>query len=130
MTAGYVWPDAEQVVIDMLDDLGYACGELPKTAEALSDAFPVIWIVRAGGATDGITDRPIIEVDCIAPSRAQASATAQAVRARIAGSAGTTHGGVLVDYAREITGRTPRPDIDPKLSAIQATFQLSFRPLL
>ena len=126
----YVWPDAEQVVIDMLDDLGYACGDLPRPAEAMLAALPIIWIVREGGATDGITDRPIIGVDCIALTRAQASATAQAVRARIVGSVGAKHGGVLVDYAREITGRTPRPDIDPKLSAIQATFQLSFRPLL
>ena len=128
MTQRLVWPDAEQVFIDLVDDLGYACGDLPK-AEAFSASLPIIWIARTGGSSDGITDRPILDVDCIAMTRRAASEVAQAVRGRVFSSPGTAPGGFLIDSASELTGRSPRPDVDPKLSVIQATFQLSFRPI-
>ncbi|ERB53411.1 hypothetical protein N806_19900 [Rhodococcus sp. P27] len=35
--------------------------------------------------------------------------------------------GALVDAAREVTGVTQLPDIDPLNRMVQATYQLSFR---
>lgn len=58
------WPDAELVVMALLDSVGTTVTATDGVTE------PVIRINRTGGDDDRITDRPVIEVACFAPDRA------------------------------------------------------------
>lgn len=123
------FPDAEQVLVDMLGEFGHSCTFLPVSAKGEFDRekLPIILIAREGGSCDGITDRPSMRVSVLAATRAEAQRVSGKCRMKILDSAGTAPGGVLVDHAREISGVTFLPDIDPQLRPVQSSYVLSFR---
>jgi len=122
-----VFPDAELVVLSLLDDLGYTCTFLPDEAEWKS--MPSVIVVnRVGGGSDGITDRPLLQVGVYAKeSRTRAWAVATSVRERMLRSGGKAVAGVLIDSVREAQGVQQLPDLNPDNKFVAATFQMSFR---
>lgn len=120
------FPDAEAVLLAMLDDLGYTCTFLPDQAQ-WEELAPIIAINRVGGGADTITDRPLIQVGVFAATRPRAWQVAGQCRDRILASGGTRVDGVLVDSARENQGVQQFPDLNPDNKFVASTYQLSFR---
>lgn len=122
-----MFPDVELVLLTLLDDLGYTCTFLPDEAEW--KAMPSVIVAnRVGGGSDGITDRPLVQVGVYAKeSRTRAWAVAQQVRERMLRAGGTAVDGVLIDSVREAQGVQQLPDLNPDNKFVAATFQLSFR---
>ena len=123
------FPDAEQVLVDLLAPFGQACTYLPVDHKGDFDVtkMPVIWITRNGGSRDEITDRPILQVAVFARKRSASAGIAEQCREAVLNSVNRKIAGALVDAAREVTGVTQLPDIDPLNRMVQATYQLSFR---
>lgn len=88
----------------------------------------VIVINRVGGGSDGITDRPLLQVGVYAKdSRTRAWSVAGRVRERLLKAGGRTVDGALIDSVREAQGVQQLPDLNPDNKFVAATFQLSFR---
>lgn len=122
-----MFPDAEIVLLTLLDDLGYTCTFLPDDTE-WRDMPSVIVVNRVGGGSDGITDRPLLQVGVYAKdSRTQAWSVAGQVRDRLLRAGGRTVDGVLIDSVREAQGVQQFPDLNPDNKFVASTFQLSFR---
>lgn len=120
------YPDAEAVVLSMLDEFGYTCTFLPDKKE-WEELAPIIAVNRVGGGSDGITDRPMIQVGVFANTRSEAWLVAGKCRDKILASGATRVDGVLVDSARESQGVQQFPDLNPDNKFVASTFQLSFR---
>lgn len=120
------FPDAEEVVCTLAEPFGYACTALPEGVD-LAELMPIILVARNGGPTDGITDRPVLQVGVMAQTRAKAWQVAGKLRDALLGSPGTAPVDVQVDSAREITGVSQLPDLDPMNRLVEATYVLSFR---
>lgn len=122
-----MFPDVELVLLTLLDDLGYTCTFLPDEKE-WRDMPSVIVVNRVGGGSDGITDRPLVQVGVYAKdSRTRAWSVAGQVRERLLRSGGQSVDGVLIDSVREAQGVQQFPDLNPDNKFVAATFQLSFR---
>ncbi|WP_052068579.1 phage tail termination protein [Rhodococcoides fascians] len=122
-----MFPDAEAVLVTLLDDLGYTCTFLPDEKE-WRDMDAVIVVNRVGGGSDGITDRPLLQVGVYAKdSRTRAWSVAGQVRERLLNAGGTAVDGALIDSVREAQGVQQFPDLNPDNKFVAATFQLSFR---
>lgn len=122
-----MFPDAESVLVTLLDDLGFTCTFLPDEKEWRS-MDSVIVINRVGGGSDGITDRPLLQVGVYAKdSRTRAWSVAGRVRERLLKAGGRTVDGALIDSVREAQGVQQLPDLNPDNKFVAATFQLSFR---
>lgn len=132
MTERGKFPDAEQVMREIAAPFGYACTVLPVDPDDPDgrideSKFPIILIARNGGSRDEITDRPILQVGVLARTRSESWRVADDVRDAVFASPGTAPGGDLVDSAREITGVSQLPDIDPQNRLVEAVYALSFR---
>ncbi|MFC8182403.1 hypothetical protein ACFULT_26325 [Rhodococcus sp. NPDC057297] len=127
------FPDVELVLLSLLDEFGYTCTFLPDDKDPVSGLpmwktlLPVIAVNRVGGGTDGITDRPLVQVGVFADTRQQAWSVSGQCRNKILASGGTRVDGVLVDSARESQGVQQFPDLNPDNKFVASTFQLSFR---
>lgn len=125
------FPDAEKVLVEMLDGIGgaYACTALPDESD-FDQLMPIIVCNRIGGGTDdNITDRALCAVLVIHHSRAEAWTLASTVRDTIiaAGQTPTAINGVLIDATEEVTGNQEVMDINPDNRMIDSSFYLSFR---
>ncbi|MDH6282804.1 hypothetical protein [Prescottella agglutinans] len=118
------FPKVEDVLCEMLADLAPTVTRRDPNTPA-----PYIFIRRAGGNSDGITDRPVVRVEVLAGTRDESEDIAADVRDRILESGCTTAGGVLIDTATEITGTQQIPDFNPDERKVPATYRLSFRQL-
>ncbi|RDI65759.1 phage tail termination protein [Nocardia pseudobrasiliensis] len=121
------FPDAEIVLLALLDDLGWTCTALPDPAE-WPTLMPIIAVNRiGGGCRDGITDRALMSVVVVADTRAKAWASAHRVRERILSAGATKAGGVLIDYTDEEVGNTQEPDLNSDNRFVESTYWISFR---
>lgn len=120
------YPDAEMVLLSMLEEFGYTCTFLPDQAQ-WAELAPIIAVNRVGGGADLITDRPLMQVGVFAETRQQAWFVAGQCRNKILASGGTRVDGVLIDAARESQGVQQFPDLNPDNKFVASTFQLSFR---
>ncbi|MFI8976914.1 hypothetical protein ACIGO9_28810 [Nocardia asteroides] len=122
------FPDAELVVLDLLDDLGWCCTAMPDP-EQWDALMPIIAVNRIGGGLDrdGITDRAMVAVVVVGANRPAAWQAAAAVRQRICSAGGTAVNGVLIDTASEETGNSQDPNLASDNRFVEATFWLSFR---
>lgn len=118
------FPNVEDVLCEMLTDLAPTVTRRSPKIDP-----PFIFIRRAGGNSDGITDRPIVRVEVLAGTRDESEDIAADVRDRILDSGCTTVGEVLIDTASEITGTQQIPDFNPDERKVPATYRLSFRQL-
>lgn len=117
------WPDAELVVLDLLETTGVS----PVTATDEELAPPVIQVMRLGGSDDGITDRPRIEVDCFGGTRAQAWQLAEQCRQLILAAGGTAVNGTLIDRSATETPVQQVPYGNPDVRRVQAIYRLDLR---
>lgn len=127
------FPDAELLAMDLLAGLGETVTATPEVIAA-----NLIQVERAGGADDGITDRPQMLVTAFGPDRQTAWALIRAIQARVVGSVGqmvtgenlTSGGypnGVLIDAARTISGPSQVPESGRGSRMIEYTFRLDYR---
>ena len=125
------YPDAEDVLTDLLADLGTAVTALPEEEDFGFELLPMIVVNRIGGAEDGITDHPIMAVLVVAKSRREAWRVSGLVRERIASVniEPTEAGGVLIDASREVEGNNQVPDINPDNRVVDSTYVLDFRAM-
>lgn len=120
------FPDVELVLLSMLEEFGYTCTFLPDQGQ-WDELEPIIAVNRVGGGSDGITDRPLVQVKVYADTRAQAWAVAGLCRDKILTSRASRVDGVLIDNARESQGVQQLPDLNPDNKSVASTYQLSFR---
>lgn len=126
MTVGQ-FPDSENVICDLAEQVlgwGKAFNELP---EDISTLLPCAWCFKVGGSTDGITDRPILQVNIIAKTRTEALALSNQIRELVLDIRGRKVGGVLVDTAEEQNGIRLAAAPMPKQPMVQSTYMLHFR---
>ncbi|GAY12037.1 hypothetical protein [Pseudonocardia sp. N23] len=117
------WPDAEVVVLDLLDPaVAPACTATPETIET-----PLIRVVRTGGSDDGITDSPVMEVTCIGADRTQSWQLSEQCRQVILASPNTVVAGVLIDDAATFTPPLQIPDPDLDKRSVTTNFVLAWR---
>ena len=84
-------------------------------------------VLQVGGSTDGITDRPILQVNIIAKTRTEALALSNQIRELVLDIRGRKVGGVLVDTAEEQNGIRLAAALMPKQPMVQSTYMLHFR---
>lgn len=118
------FPNVEDVLCEMLADLAPTVTRRSPKIDP-----PFIFIRRAGGNNDGVTDRPVVRVEVLAGTRDESEDIAADVRDRILESGCTNVGGVLIDTASEITGTQQIPDLNTDERKVPATYRLSFRQL-
>ncbi|MBF6063018.1 hypothetical protein IU500_12420 [Nocardia terpenica] len=99
------------------------------TVMTAATGLPCFQVNRVGGADDGISDRPVLQVAAFAETRAQAWELAEKARQAILDAPGTLVAGVLVDDARTAVGHQQIPDIDPDDRRVVSSYVLSFREL-
>lgn len=122
------FPDAEAVLIDLLNgiDGAFACTSPPESPSGL--ALPLIVVNRIGGGTDdGITDRALCAILVIHSSRRDAWKLSTKVRDTVLSAGATQVNGVLIDTTEEVIGNQEEMDIDPDNRMVDSTFYLSFR---
>lgn len=118
------YPDAETVVCALLADLAPAVTYRTKETPP-----PYIFVRRTGGAEDGITDRPVIRVETLHNTRAEAATLMNQVRARILNAGCTKAGGALIDTTAEIQGGQQAPYFNPEDRNVVSSYRFSFRHL-
>ena len=123
------FPDFEQVLIDLLTPIAYTCTTLPKSAELMEQALPLLWVRRVGGGldADGITDTAHMQITAFSYTRRLSVQLARQARRAILGSPGADINGVLLDWAEEITGLIEMGDIDPLNRTEEIAFALDAR---
>lgn len=132
MTIPPPFPDAEQVVIDILDPV------LAPAGTWLDPDFevPRIQVNRIGGGPDewGITDYPQIRIRWYDETRNKAWDLAQAGQMLLLAHAqkavdrpGKSSHGILVDYVELDVGGTEEPDLDPDDRRVTTNWTLGLR---
>lgn len=121
------WPDAETVLLDLLEPLAATVTATPSDLTA-----PLIRVQRVGGSDDGITDYPRMEIACYGADRAQAWQLAEQARQLILGSVraqvGTGADRVLIDSARTDNPPTQVPwSTSDDVRRVVAYFRLAWR---
>lgn len=126
--------DAESVVMDLLEQ------RIPGLAPGPDDVihvtnvgvpnsvadYPYVRVTRISGGDDRISDYPRLDVEVFSPSRAQAWAIAEAIRAELL-SFPHRVGGALIDRVRTESAPVRAIWTDPTIHRLVATYTLSAR---
>jgi len=120
------YPNATIVVMDLVADIATTRTSVPPNFDPATE---LITVRRVGGAPDAddVTDNPVVQVACYAPTYPAAAELAQAVQVRILSSPLTDVNGVLVDDAHIFVGEQEVPDVYPDDRRIVSTYQLGWR---
>lgn len=123
-----LFPDAEDVLMDLLDPFGHVCSGMPKKDE-FESLLPIIFCQRIGGGVSpsGIDDVPMMMVLVFHRTRPEARQLSARCREAILGAGRTNVNGVLVDWTREATGVQNLPDLNPDNRAVESTYWMCFR---
>lgn len=97
------FPDVEAALTDHLTAVTGATASV-ETPDDLEQLPGFIRLIRGPGADDGFTDAPSIDVEVFAPTRQDARALAESVRAAMLDLAGHRAGEVLFDTVRTAVG--------------------------
>jgi hypothetical protein len=120
-------PEAERVA------LGFLRANLTGT-RVLTDlpsdlTGKTVQVTRIGGAGDGFRiDQARLDIDCYAPTRAEAAALAGQVRSLLSTMRNQTHSGAVVVAVVEEIGPSWRPDFNPNVRRFGLTVLLVLRP--
>lgn len=121
------FPDAEKVMRDLLTPIA-------RTVTVYDPSFtrPVVLVQRVGGADDGISDRPRMEVSVFADTREQAWDLAEDIRERVLAHSGKRIGGpapagVVIDKAVNDTAPRQVRERDPDQKRVVQHYRLTFR---
>lgn len=126
MTASLAYPNAVIVVMDMLEGIAPVRTSVGPNFDPGTE---LITVRRIGGTPDpdDVTDYPVVQVACYAPTYPAAAELAQSVQMRILTSVCTEVNGVLIDEARIFVGEQEVPDVYPDDRRIVSTYQLGWR---
>jgi hypothetical protein len=125
------FPDVELLGPTLLAELGAPVGTktpawlgAPEEPDAVPD---YVRFLRVGGADDGVTDYPIVEVTTYAATRARSQALTSAARRRILAAAATVVDGVLLDRTGTYAGPLENPDQNPDVRAVRTSYVIEYR---
>lgn len=103
-----LYPDAELAVVTYLrEKLGSLAQVHVRVPSSRPDQF--VTVRRSGGTSDGVLDRPLIDVFAWAGRDEDAKDLAQRVRAELGAIRGT-HSGIQVTAVADYAGLSPAPD--------------------
>lgn len=122
MTAPVLYPDAEAVVMTLLEPRALTVTSLPPGFDP-----PIILVERVGGAPDleNYSDYPQVQVTTYGVNRPEAWAIAALCQVDILASPLTVVAGVLIEDATIRVGGEQQPDLDPDDRRVSFTCQLS-----
>lgn len=121
------YPDVERLLVTYLGTALGGVRVLTDTPSNLEKILPVVQVTRFGGVdvAPGI-DRPIVDVDAYAATRAAASELAERVRyALLYRLPGTTVGGVGFPRVDTLTGPSWRPYDNSALRRFGASYAIT-----
>lgn len=123
------FPDAQQVMQDLLAPYGHTAKHLPDDWEHIvADGVCVIVVERVGGTDDSITDRPWVLVGVWGPDRPTAAAcAAECTQAVLAIRDGGMAGEVWVDATSTRVGGLQPPGLTPDERRVITQYQLEYR---
>jgi hypothetical protein len=117
------WPDAEDTVMALLDGIAPTYTATPATL-----TMPLITVQRVGGADDGITDYPRVQVTVYGSTRPQAWELAEACRQVLLAAYNTTaSNGALIDRVSTVTPASQLPDPNQDARRVMAIYQVEMR---
>lgn len=120
------WPDAENVMCDLLDPIAPASTWLGDDWEK---NLPQIQVNRIGGGVDldEVTDTARLQVAVYAVNRAEVQRLNTLVRNAVRDAENTEVGGVQIDTTTEAIAGQQVPDSNPDDRRVISTYTLSFR---
>lgn len=122
-----VWPVLEPELVKHLSaELGVRVGtRVPSDIDGLPG---FVRVARGPGSDDGLTDSPLVDVECFAPTEIVAARLAEQARSVFhALKGGRRLAGILVDSVRTATGPTYL-QYSPSISRYVASYRLHYRP--
>lgn len=130
MTVSRTFPDSEALLAGWLREQLPAVRVVAQLPANVEDHVPLLWVARIGGPAliPGIVDRPRIDVDAFDATYEQAADLALAVQALMPTMRGVTTGGGVVCGVDEETGPARRPEYNPQVRRLGATYVLTIRP--
>lgn len=120
------YPDIEDLLVAALAEFGSCGSHFPPTRK-LAASLPFIRVRRLGGGDDLRTDKPRIDVEVAATTRAEAMRIALAVQQRLISGWLSVPGLGLMDRARTEMGPQEVIDADPHTRHIVATYECHTR---
>lgn len=121
------YPDVEDLLADALTDFGETGSSYPADLEA---SLPFVRARRNGGEDDRRTDRPLVDVEVAAGTRAQAWEKARAVQQRLISGPIRVPGVGIIDRAETSIGpRNVLHDNPAVHGCVLATYRISLRRL-
>lgn len=121
-----LYPDAEAVMCDLLDTLDPAVPAVTFIDPAWDGQRQFV-VQRTGGSDDGVTDRPVLQVDALGPNRSTAWLLARQAQQLILAARDTDVNGVGIDNTDTFTGAQEIPDLDPDDRKVTLSYTLEFR---
>lgn len=111
-----------------------ATTELPhdfQNPDGPTAMLPVVFVERISGADlDPVLDRPVIDVDVYAGTRAQAQEIAETIRTELRFNLpGSTVGGAVFTRTRTIVAPRVLPHANPKVRRYSANYELLLHPV-
>lgn len=129
MTELPAFPDAENVVMGLLEPLVTDPDTQLVTVIPEQPTLPTIQVLRTGGSDDYVTDFPNVEVKVLGSSRPSAWDLAEKVRQVVLGARCTQVGSALIDGTVTVTPAVQVPDEGDDVRAVVASYQLAMRRL-
>lgn len=129
------FPDVELLLIGWLDTQlpalrpveGMGEGDGYRVCQDFPETFPVttVRVTRASGANrNRFTDRPIVDIDVLAPSYAESSSCSTFIQGMMAGIRNLVTDQGVVQMASCVKGPSWLPDINQDLVRYSATYEL------
>jgi len=120
------YPDVEEVLADALVEFGETGSTYPADLEA---HLPFVRIRRTGGDDDRRTDRPLVDVEVAAATRAHAWEVSRLVQQRLLSGPFRVPGAGIVDRASTQIGLRRVLHENPNIRCVLATYTVSLRRL-
>lgn len=120
------WPDVEKALVAYLRDATGArvATKIPGDVEEIPR---FVRIVRGPGSDDGITDRPLVDVETFTPAYGDAFTLANEVREALQTLSGKRVGETLVDSVRTSVAPAWVDYRNPDTNRFVASYRIEFR---
>lgn len=120
------FPDVEDLLVRALTGFGQTGSEYPADLE---NHLPFVRSTRSGGDDDRRTDRPLVDVETAAGTRAEAWQKALAIQQRLISGPIHVPGFGIVDRAGTEIGPRRVLHENPEVRCVLTTYRMSLRRL-
>jgi hypothetical protein len=117
------YPDVEQLLLDVLADLGTCATVTPSD---LQNHLPFIRLARFGGGNDQVSDAARVSIDAFGATRPDAYELAESIRQRLMSNPHGTPAG-LIDLVETDTGPNEIPWGDVNVRRFNASYTVTTR---